>query len=330
MRASEPAQDGRAAALDRHRAQPPRGASSRRASRPSTSYGPDASAEQIADDRRGQPHRPLPLLPRPEDLRQAIADHIVRGRHRQRAAPAALTGRRPRASHHGAAIEVIVGWLDEHPNLYHFLRGRRTGASLGAVESTLADHVADLLSALHDCVRHRRRARRARRARRSSASSSPAAAWWLTTGKLMSRERFTELICSRASGTCSTANRARLRHRRRLRRAAARRRCVGSAGARMTGPTTTATTARPSLLGGDDRVAVAVTPAPATSTRSAAPTAGTGGWRPSPAVAALVGGRRAHGHPAHPARRRRRPRCPTSTRGAGPGSRASARRRFAS
>jgi hypothetical protein len=44
-----------------------------------------------------------------------------------------------------AAVGEIAGWLDEHPNLYHFLRSRRTGASLDAVEGTLADNVAALL-----------------------------------------------------------------------------------------------------------------------------------------------------------------------------------------
>ncbi len=43
---------------------------------------------------------------------------------------------------------MIVGWLDEHPNLYHFLRSRRTGASLDSVEGTLADNVAALLKSM--------------------------------------------------------------------------------------------------------------------------------------------------------------------------------------
>lgn len=43
------------------------------------------------------------------------------------------------------AVAVILGWLDDHPNLYYFLRSRRTGASLDAVEGTLADNVARLL-----------------------------------------------------------------------------------------------------------------------------------------------------------------------------------------
>ena len=43
--------------------------------------------------------------------------------------PSSTSARRARrASVITAAIEVIVGWLDEHPNLYRFLRSRRDGA----------------------------------------------------------------------------------------------------------------------------------------------------------------------------------------------------------
>ena len=42
-------------------------------------------------------------------------------------------------------VTEIVGWFDEHPNLYSFLRSRRGGPGLDAVENTLADRVATLL-----------------------------------------------------------------------------------------------------------------------------------------------------------------------------------------
>jgi hypothetical protein len=45
----------------------------------------------------------------------------------------------------GSVIGNIIGWLDEHPNLYYFLRNRRSGSSLQAVENTLADQIAALL-----------------------------------------------------------------------------------------------------------------------------------------------------------------------------------------
>lgn len=108
-------------------------------------FGPAASAEQIAEV-AGVSRTVLYRYFRDrEDLRQAIADHVVQ----------AVVGSvlpelqlRPETTPHDiitAAISVIVGWLDEHPNLYHFLRSRRTGASLDSVEGTLADTVAALL-----------------------------------------------------------------------------------------------------------------------------------------------------------------------------------------
>ncbi len=108
-------------------------------------YGPAASAEQIAEV-AGVSRTVLYRYFRDrEDLRQAIADHVVR---------AVLDSVLPKLEIHPeatprqiirSAIAVIVGWLDEHPNLYHFLRSRRTGASLDSVEGTLADNIAALL-----------------------------------------------------------------------------------------------------------------------------------------------------------------------------------------
>jgi AcrR family transcriptional regulator len=108
-------------------------------------YGADASAEQIAEV-AGVSRTVLYRYFRDrEDLRQAIADHVVR---------AVLDSVLPKLEIHPeatprqiirSAIAVIVGWLDEHPNLYHFLRSRRTGASLDSVEGTLADNIAALL-----------------------------------------------------------------------------------------------------------------------------------------------------------------------------------------
>ena len=43
---------------------------------------------------------------------------------------------------------MIVGWLDEHPNLYYFLRSRTDASSLDSVEKTLADTIASLLKLL--------------------------------------------------------------------------------------------------------------------------------------------------------------------------------------
>jgi AcrR family transcriptional regulator len=111
-------------------------------------YGPAASAEQIAGV-AGVSRTVLYRYFRDrEDLRQAIADHVVRAVLDSVLPKLAI---RPDATPHEiirAAVDVIIGWLDEHPNLYHFLRSRRTGASLDSVEGTLADNIARLLKTI--------------------------------------------------------------------------------------------------------------------------------------------------------------------------------------
>jgi AcrR family transcriptional regulator len=111
-------------------------------------YGPAASAEQIAGV-AGVSRTVLYRYFRDrEDLRQAIADHVVRAVLDSVLPKLAI---RPDATPREiirAAGDVIVGWLDEHPNLYYFLRSRRTGASLDAVEGTLADNIARLLKTI--------------------------------------------------------------------------------------------------------------------------------------------------------------------------------------
>src|SRR3954452_20225535 len=108
-------------------------------------YGPQASAEQIAEV-AGVSRTVLYRYFRDrEDLRQAIADHIVKAVLESVQPKLQLTPEATPRAIIRAAVAVIVGWLDEHPNLYHFLRSRRTGASLDAVEGTLADNIARLL-----------------------------------------------------------------------------------------------------------------------------------------------------------------------------------------
>ena len=110
-------------------------------------WGPNASAEQIAAA-AGVSRTVLYRYFRDrEDLRKAIADHLVQAVV-DSVLPKLDIG--PQSTPRGvitAAIEVIVGWLDEHPNLYRFLRSRRDGA-LDSVETTLADSVAALLKTL--------------------------------------------------------------------------------------------------------------------------------------------------------------------------------------
>jgi len=108
-------------------------------------YGPQASAEQIAEI-AGVSRTVLYRYFRDrEDLRQAIADHIVKALLASVQPTLQLTPESTPRMVISAAVGEIAGWLDEHPNLYHFLRSRRTGASLDSVEGTLADNVGALL-----------------------------------------------------------------------------------------------------------------------------------------------------------------------------------------
>jgi AcrR family transcriptional regulator len=155
-------------------------------------FGPAASAEQIAGV-AGVSRTVLYRYFRDrEDLRQAIADHVVRAVLDSVLPKLAI---RPDATPHEiirSAVAVIVGWLDEHPNLYHFLRSRRTGASLDAVEGTLADNVAMLLKTMMIIFGI------------DSEQAEPGAygivgfvesigSWWLEH-RTMSRDRLTDLI----------------------------------------------------------------------------------------------------------------------------------------
>ena len=111
-------------------------------------YGPGASAEQIADA-AGVSRTVLYRYFRDrEDLRQAIAAHVV-----QAVLDSVLPNLqlRPESTPRqviAATIGTIVGWLDEHPHLYYFLRSRSDGSSLDSVETTLADRIATLLKLL--------------------------------------------------------------------------------------------------------------------------------------------------------------------------------------
>ncbi|MGH8961106.1 MAG: TetR/AcrR family transcriptional regulator [Jatrophihabitantaceae bacterium] len=108
-------------------------------------HGPDASAEQIADA-AGVSRTVLYRYFRDrEDLRSAIADHVVTAVV-DSVLPHIVVG--PESTPRSvitSTVGVIVGWFDEHPNLYFFLRSRRNGPGLQAVENTLADRVSELL-----------------------------------------------------------------------------------------------------------------------------------------------------------------------------------------
>ena len=98
--------------------------------------------------RRRQPHRPLPLLPDKDDLRQAIADEIV-GRVIASVLPHLVLD--AESTPRDVITRTIV---DDHrlvrraPELLRVPARPPQRPSLGAVETTLADRVAYLLQGL--------------------------------------------------------------------------------------------------------------------------------------------------------------------------------------
>ena len=188
---TEPVPDGRRLRWTEHRTQR-RAAFVAAGAAAIDRYGPAASAEQIADAAKVSRTVLYRYFRDREDLRQAIADFVVRAVVDSVLPKLRLT---PDATPHqiiAAALDVIVGWLDEHPNLYHFLRSRRTGASLDSVEGTLADNVAGLLKTMMVIFGV------------DSEQAEPGAygivgfvesagSWWLEQ-RSMSRERFTDLL----------------------------------------------------------------------------------------------------------------------------------------
>jgi AcrR family transcriptional regulator len=160
-------------------------------------HGPAASAEQIAAAAGVSRTVLYRYFKDKDDLRQAIADEIV-GRVIASVLPllnldAESTPRDVITS----TTATIIGWFDEHPNFYAFLREQRNAQALGAVESTLADRVAMLLQGLMLFFGL------------DGEQAEPGAyglvgfvesscAWWLARrGRpgAMSRERFTASVC---------------------------------------------------------------------------------------------------------------------------------------
>ena len=156
-------------------------------------HGPDANAEQIAAA-AGVSRTVLYRYFRDrDDLRDAIADHVVTTVIGSVVPLLALTPSSTPRQIITSAVDNIVGWLDEHPNLYFFLRSRRNGPGLEAIENTLANRVAELLQVVLVLFGL------------DSEQAEPGAygivgmvesigAWWLAK-RSMSRERITAAIC---------------------------------------------------------------------------------------------------------------------------------------
>ena len=157
-------------------------------------HGAEASAEQIAEI-AGVSRTVLYRYFRDrEDLRQAIADRVVTDVTESVLPKLAISPQSTPRDIITATIGTIIGWLDEHPNLYYFLRTRRNGSALDVVETTLAVQVAALLKILmlmfgiddeqaepgaHGLV----------------GFVEATASWWLNHREGMSRDRITDLIC---------------------------------------------------------------------------------------------------------------------------------------
>lgn len=189
---TERAPDGRRLRWAEHRAQRRRAFVAAGAQAIDT-YGPEASAEQIADA-AGVSRTVLYRYFRDrDDLRHAIADHVVEAVVGSVLPTLAITPETTPRQVITSAIDVIIGWFDDHPNLYYFLRSRQNGPSLHEVENTLADQVAALLKVFLEAFGV------------ESDQAEPGAygivglveasgSWWLAK-RTMSREKLTAVIC---------------------------------------------------------------------------------------------------------------------------------------
>lgn len=159
-------------------------------------HGPHASAEQIAAFAGVSRTVLYRYFRDKDDLAQAIADKIVGEVVGSVLPHLELTAQSTPRTIITSAIGTIIGWFDEHPNYYAFLRDRNT-QSLGAVETTLADRVAYLLQSLMASFGL------------EGDEAGPSAygmvgyveascAWWLahrSRADSMSRDRFTRMVC---------------------------------------------------------------------------------------------------------------------------------------
>lgn len=156
-------------------------------------HGANASAEQIAEA-AGVSRTVLYRYFRDrEDLRQAIGEYVVQAVLDSVLPKLQLTPESTPRQVIAAAIGTIIGWLDEHPNLYHFLRARRDGG-LESVENTLADNVAALLKLLMAFFGVD--AEEAEPGAYGIVGFVEAAGGWWLANRTMPRDKFADIVCT--------------------------------------------------------------------------------------------------------------------------------------
>lgn len=158
-------------------------------------HGPGVHAEQIADVAGVSRTVLYRYFKDKDDLRQAIADDIV-GQVIASVMPRlVLDAESTPRDVITSTTATIIGWFDEHPNFYAFLREQQS--SLGAVETTLADRVAYLLKGL--MIFFGIEADQAEPGAYGLVGFvESSCAWWLSHRDLpgtMTRERFADSVC---------------------------------------------------------------------------------------------------------------------------------------
>jgi AcrR family transcriptional regulator len=106
-------------------------------------YGPEASADQVAAIAGVSRTVLYRYFRDKDDLQQAISQQLVQVVMASLVNPLHAGGSANQIIR--GTVTVVVDWLDQHPNLYEFLRSRGRLGGLEAVEVTMADQVAGVL-----------------------------------------------------------------------------------------------------------------------------------------------------------------------------------------
>jgi AcrR family transcriptional regulator len=109
-------------------------------------YGPESSAEEIAATAEVSRTVLYRYFRDKEDLRNAISQRVSEIVIAELVPP--LRSGQTANEIIGGTLDALTQWVEAHPRLYHFLRQRGTSGDPGisAVEATIADQLAELLS----------------------------------------------------------------------------------------------------------------------------------------------------------------------------------------